>query len=74
MYLLFEQADTEALKKRAERFGQVLSPALSKVDEAEKIRKRKERFGDVTSATNNGPNKPKLVKINTSSADDVCNI
>ncbi|XP_060593401.1 SAP domain-containing ribonucleoprotein-like isoform X1 [Ruditapes philippinarum] len=63
-------ADTDALKKRAERFGQVLSPALSKVDEAEKIRKRKERFGDVTSATNNGPNKPKLVKITMSSAEE----
>lgn len=65
------QADTDVLKKRAERFGQVLSPSLSKADEAEKLRKRKERFGDLTSATNNGPSKPKTVKINASSADQV---
>ena len=69
------------LKKRAERFGQVLSSSLSKVDEEEKILKRKERFGDVTSSANNTVKSSadatttpsKFAKITFGSADDVSN-
>ncbi|KAJ8314212.1 hypothetical protein KUTeg_008773 [Tegillarca granosa] len=42
-----EDGDLDKMKKRAERFGTVLSPALSKSDEEQRISKRKERFGDV---------------------------
>ncbi|XP_012162134.1 uncharacterized protein LOC101459192 [Ceratitis capitata] len=35
----------ELLKKRAERFGCVLSSKMAKIDAAEKLLKRKERFG-----------------------------
>lgn len=69
--MFVSQANLDALKKREERFGQVLSPTLSKEDDAEKIRKRKERFGDVTLATNNGPTKTKIVKISMNSAEEV---
>ncbi|KAK3603152.1 hypothetical protein CHS0354_042983 [Potamilus streckersoni] len=42
--------DVEKLKKRAERFGTVVSSTLSKVDEQEKLQKRKQRFGDKLSS------------------------
>ncbi|KAL3832336.1 hypothetical protein ACJMK2_023988 [Sinanodonta woodiana] len=42
--------DVEKLKKRAERFGAVVSSTLSKVDEQEKLQKRKQRFGDKLSS------------------------
>lgn len=35
----------EMLKKRAERFGCVVSSKMAKIDAAEKLQKRKERFG-----------------------------
>ncbi|KAH9520250.1 hypothetical protein Btru_060368 [Bulinus truncatus] len=48
--------ELEKLKKRADRFGVVLSTSLSKTDEEEKKRKRAERFGDTnTSATAKRP-------------------
>ncbi|XP_052800405.1 SAP domain-containing ribonucleoprotein-like isoform X2 [Mya arenaria] len=61
-------ADVDVLKKRAERFGQVLSSSLSKVDEDERIRKRKERFGEITTATNNTPKIAKIT-VNANPAD-----
>jgi len=44
------EVDTEKLKKRAERFGTVVSPVLTNSEQEEKIRKRKERFGGVSSS------------------------
>lgn len=39
------EIDMDKLKKRAERFGTVISNSLNKVDEDERKRKRAERFG-----------------------------
>ncbi|WAQ93682.1 hypothetical protein MAR_006153 [Mya arenaria] len=66
------EADVDVLKKRAERFGQVLSSSLSKVDEDERIRKRKERFGEITTATNNTPKIAKIT-VNANPADQPYN-
>ncbi|BFZ01443.1 hypothetical protein BsWGS_04482 [Bradybaena similaris] len=41
----------ERLKKRADRFGTVVSTSLSKVEEEERKRKRAERFGVATNTT-----------------------
>ncbi|XP_041365444.1 SAP domain-containing ribonucleoprotein-like [Gigantopelta aegis] len=46
-------AEIERLKKRAERFGTTVAPALSKVEEQTKLSKRQERFGVLTSASVN---------------------
>ncbi|XP_017478905.1 PREDICTED: uncharacterized protein LOC108368547 [Rhagoletis zephyria] len=40
----------EMLKKRAERFGCVVSSKMAQIDAAEKLQKRKERFGVANSA------------------------
>ncbi|KAK7109541.1 SAP domain-containing ribonucleoprotein-like [Littorina saxatilis] len=54
--------DLDKMKKRAERFGAVVSNKLSKVDEDEKKRKRLERFGNTLSSS--AP-EPKKVKLNS---------
>lgn len=46
-----EEKQIETLKKRAERFGCVLSSTIAKIDADEKLLKRKLRFGDVGKAT-----------------------
>jgi len=45
------EVDLDKLKKRAERFGTVVSTSLSKVDLDEKKRKRAARFGEITTET-----------------------
>nr|ADD24309.1 SAP domain-containing ribonucleoprotein [Lepeophtheirus salmonis] len=40
--------DMDKLKQRSERFGQVDSSAIKKMEDAERIKKRQERFGVVT--------------------------
>ncbi|KAK7579811.1 hypothetical protein V9T40_000440 [Parthenolecanium corni] len=42
----------EKLKSRAERFGSVISPLLSKLSEEEKMQARKNRFSGTTSSSN----------------------
>jgi len=44
------EVDAEKLKKRAERFGAVVSSVLTDKEQEEKIRKRKERFGEIVSS------------------------
>jgi len=44
-------SDAEKKKKRAERFGAVVSDKMKKIDEHERLMKRKERFGAVTAST-----------------------
>jgi len=61
------QQDVDALKKRAERFGQVLSSTLTKADAVDKVNKRKERFGEIS----NTPSKFTKISFNGSSADEV---
>nr|ACO10448.1 Nuclear protein Hcc-1 [Caligus rogercresseyi] len=46
--------DMNKLKQRSERFGQVNSSAVKKMEDAEKIKKRQERFGVVTAASQKG--------------------
>lgn len=47
------ETDPEVLKKRAERFGTVVSDKLKKMDIDERLNKRKERFGAGDSAASN---------------------
>lgn len=56
------EVDLDKLKKRAERFGEVVSTSLSKVDVDEKMRKRAARFGecmttDTTTTSSSGGSK-----------------
>ena len=50
-----DEKQLEILKKRADRFGCVVSPKIAKVEANEKLQKRKERFGlaAADTATNN---------------------
>lgn len=59
--------DLDKMKKRAERFGSVVSGKLSKVDEDERRQKRMERFGG-TAIT--APTEPKKVKLDTTGDKD----
>lgn len=45
--------DIDRLKKRAQRFGTVVSSTLSKLEDEDKLRKRKQRFGQITGPTSN---------------------
>ena len=67
IFASFQSEALEKFKKRAERFGTVVSDNLKKVEEQEKLLKRKERFGEVTSAT------LKRSISNVPSEIDVCN-
>lgn len=57
--------DLDKMKKRAERFGMVVSNKLTKVDEDERKRKRLERFGTTLSSST----ETKKVKLNSSSSE-----
>ncbi|XP_011196968.2 uncharacterized protein LOC105221582 [Zeugodacus cucurbitae] len=56
----------EMLKKRAERFGCVVSSKMAKIDAAEKLQKRKERFGAGRSATASSG-----VAVDSAKSDDI---
>ncbi|KAL8567738.1 hypothetical protein ACOMHN_009046 [Nucella lapillus] len=60
-----EAAHVEKLKKRAERFGEVVSDKLKKVYEDEKKRKRLERFGTTAASST----EVKKVKLNSTDSD-----
>lgn len=49
----------DVLKKRAERFGQVLVPELKKAETDEKLQKRQERFGATGKVLITGPSTTK---------------
>lgn len=59
--------DAEKLKKRAERFGSVVSSKMKQLEEEAKIKARKDRFGDASSQTISSIGKRTI----TSSAEDV---
>ncbi|XP_046731628.1 pollen-specific leucine-rich repeat extensin-like protein 1 isoform X1 [Silurus meridionalis] len=47
-------SEVKKMRKRAERFGMIVSPVYKKFLEEEKLKKRKKRFGTVTSAASVG--------------------
>ncbi|XP_059175452.1 SAP domain-containing ribonucleoprotein-like isoform X2 [Physella acuta] len=61
--------DIDVLKKRADRFGAVVSSSLTKADEEERKRKRAERFGTPTAASAT-PSTTSSLKVSTVTSTD----
>lgn len=55
-------SDVERLKKRAERFGTVVSTQLTKIEKDEKLEQRKARFGASTTVKNGNTNETQKAK------------
>lgn len=63
--------DIDRLKKRAERFGTVVSSTLTKLEDEDKLRKRKQRFGQITGPTSNPTSATTPTLASTKSIEEV---